>query len=145
MLIRGTCHCGNISFTLDWEPDPSEIRARECGCSFCRKHGGVWTSHPGGRLRIAIAEPRLLNRYAFGTRTAEFLVCARCGIVPVATSRIDGRTYAVVSVNAFENVTGVVITRAGADFEGEETEGRLARRKRNWIADVAFEPSPGPG
>ena len=143
MLIRGKCHCGNISFALEWEPDPGEIRARECGCGFCRKHGGVWTSHPGGRLRIAIAEPGLLNRYAFGTRTAEFLVCARCGVVPVVTSRIDGRTYAVVSVNAFENVAGLIINRSGADFEGEETEGRLARRKRNWIANVSFDAAPG--
>jgi hypothetical protein len=140
MLIKGQCHCGNIAFGLDWEPAPVEIRARECGCSFCRKHGGVWTSHPGGRLRIAIAEPRLLNRYAFGTRTAEFLVCARCGIVPVVTSRIEGHTYAVVSVNAFENIDGIPIRRSGADFEGEESEARLARRQRNWIADVSFDP-----
>ena len=142
MHIRGKCHCGNISYALDWDPDPTEIRARACGCSFCRKHGGVWTSHPGGRLRISIAEPRLLNRYAFGTRTAEFLVCARCGIVPVVTSRIEGRTYAVVSVNAFENVDQALTLRSGADFEGEETDGRLERRKRNWIADVSFDPAP---
>jgi hypothetical protein len=143
MLIHGRCHCGNVSFTLDWEPDPAEIRARECGCSFCRKHGGVWTSHPDGRLRIAVAEPRLLNRYAFGTQTAEFLVCARCGIVPVVTSRIDGREYAVVSVNAFENVDRAIIRKSGADFEGEGTGDRLARRKRNWIADVTFDGGTG--
>src|SRR5438094_129248 len=47
MLIRGSCHCGNISFTLDWKPEPSEIPARACSCSFCTKHGGVWTSCPG--------------------------------------------------------------------------------------------------
>ena len=147
MLIRGQCHCGNVSFTLAWEPEPAEIRARECGCSFCRKHGGVWTSHPGGRLRVAIAEPRLVKRYTFGTRTAEFLVCSRCGIVPVVTSRIDGRDYAVVSVNAFENVDAAIIRRSGADFDGEGTEDRLARRQRNWIADVSFEPAfePAPG
>ena len=31
-------------------------------------------------------------------------MCTACGVVPVVTSRIDGRLYAVVSVNAFENV-----------------------------------------
>jgi len=41
MLIRGSCHCGNISFHLDWSPDPAEIRARACDCTFCVKHGGV--------------------------------------------------------------------------------------------------------
>ena len=138
MLIKGGCHCGNISFSLAWEPDPAEIPARACGCSFCVKHGGVWTSNPAGALRVRIEDPALVSRYAFGTRTAEFHICARCGIVPVVTSRIDGRLYAVVSVNAFEGVEPSLIRRASADFEGEGKESRLARRKRNWIADVEF-------
>ena len=138
MLIEGGCHCGNISFSLAWEPDPAEIPARACGCSFCVKHGGVWTSNPAGALRLTVKDPALVSRYAFGTRTAEFHICARCGIVPVVTSRIDGRLYAVVSVNAFEGVEPSLIRRASADFEGEGKESRLARRKRNWIADVEF-------
>jgi hypothetical protein len=138
MLIKGKCHCGNIAFELAWEPDPAEIRARACGCDFCTKHGGVWTAHPAGRLRISIGDPQLLSHYAFGTHTADFLVCARCGVVPVVTSRIDGHLYAVVSVNAFEDLSGTPILRAPADFEGEDEADRLARRKRNWIADVGF-------
>jgi len=99
MLIRGNCHCRNISFTLTWDPEPTEIPVRACTCSFCTKHGNVWTSNPQGALRIAIAQPELVCRYTFETRTAEFLVCSRCGIVPVATSRIDGNVYAVVNIN----------------------------------------------
>ena len=53
---KGSCHCGNIRFTLDWLPDPLEIPARACGCSFCVKHGGVRTSYPYGALRVRIAE-----------------------------------------------------------------------------------------
>ena len=143
MLIRGRCHCGNISFRLAWEPDPAEIPARACSCSFCTKHGGVWTSNPAGALEVTVEDPALVSRYAFGTRTAEFHVCARCGIVPVVTSRIDGRLYAVVSVNAFEGVEPSLIRRASADFEGEGKESRLARRKRNWIADVEFAAGGG--
>jgi hypothetical protein len=138
MLIQGKCHCGNIAFSLTWEPDPTEIQARACGCDFCTRHGGVWTANPGGKLRICVSDSKLLSRYAFGTRTADFLVCARCGIVPVVTSRIDGRLYAVVSVNAFENVAGTLIQRAAADFDAEDQASRLARRKRNWIGDVGF-------
>ena len=145
MLIHGKCHCGNIAFSLTWEPDPAEIRARACGCDFCIKHGGVWTANPGGRLRISVGDPKLLSHYAFGTHTADFLVCARCGIVPVVTSRIDGHLYAVVSVNAFEDVSGTPILRAPADFDGEDEATRLARRKRNWIADVEFVPELAAG
>jgi hypothetical protein len=83
-----------------------------------------------------VKDPSLVSRYAFGTRTAEFHTCARCGIVPVVTSRIDDRLYAVVSVNAFEGVDRSLIRHASASFDGEGEDSRLARRKRNWIADV---------
>src|SRR5215470_3241347 len=53
--------------------------------------------------------------------------------------RIDGGLYAVVSVNAFENVEPALLRRAPATFEGENEQARLNRRKRNWIADVQFE------
>ncbi len=101
MLIQGRCHCGNIAFSLDWPGDAPEIPARACGCTFCVKHGGVWTSNPGGRLSISLRDPSRVNRYAFGTRTATFHVCAECGSVPFVTSTIDGHEYAVVNVNMF--------------------------------------------
>ena len=138
MLIHGKCHCGNISFSLSWEPDPAEIPARACTCSFCTKHGGVWTSNPRGALEVMVKDRSLVSKYAFGTRTAEFHVCARCGIVPVVTSLIDDHLYAVVSVNAFDGIDQSLVRRAPASFDGEGTGARLARRKRNWIADVKY-------
>ena len=57
-------------------------------------------------------------------------------------SRVPSRRRAhessVVSVNAFENVDPTRLRRAPASFEGEAEDARLARRKRNWIADVSF-------
>jgi hypothetical protein len=138
MLIQGKCHCGNISFSLAWEPSPAEIPARACGCSFCTKHGGVWTANPNASLKVVVEDPSLVSRYAFETRTAEFHICARCGVVPVVTSRIEDRLYAVVSVNAFEGIDPSLVRRAPASFDGEDTESRLARRKRSWIARVEF-------
>jgi hypothetical protein len=138
MIIRGGCHCGNIRFWLTWEPEPAEIPARACDCSFCTKHGGVWTSNPQGKLEVALEDRGRVSKYAFGTQTAEFHVCSRCGIVPVVTSRIDGHLYAVVSVSAFEGVAPSLLRRVPASFEGEDTHARLARRKRTWIADVTF-------
>jgi len=136
MLIRGRCHCGNISFALTWDPDPAEIPARACGCTFCTKHGGVWTSNPDGALSVKVLDESLVTRYRFGTGTAEFHICSRCGIVPLVTSRIDDRLYAVVSVNAFEGVDPSLLKRSPASFDGEGEASRLARRKRNWIAKV---------
>jgi len=142
MLIRGRCHCGNIAFALDWQPDPVEVNARACGCTFCTAHGGVWTAHPQARLQVDIADRSLVSQYEFGTRTAQFHVCARCGVVPLVTSRIAGRLYAVVNVNTFENVDPAAVLRAAASFDGESEEARLARRQRFWIGDVRYADRP---
>lgn len=138
MLISGGCHCGNISFSLTWEPEPAEIPARACTCSFCVKHGGVWTSCPTGSLQVRVTQPSWVSRYSFGTKTADFHICTRCGVVPVVTSQLDGRLYAVVSVNAFDGVDAALLNRMPATFDGESEAARLARRRRNWIADVDY-------
>lgn len=138
MIIDGGCHCGNIKLSLEWTPEPQEIPARACGCSFCVKHGGVWTSCPTGALRIRVADEREVNKYSFGLHTADFHVCKRCGVTPVVTSEIDGKLYAVVSVNALEGIDPALLRHASASFDGESKESRLARRKRGWIADVSY-------
>jgi hypothetical protein len=136
VIINGKCHCGNITFELEWEGDSPQIPARACGCSFCVKHGGVWTSNPKARLAVAIRDTSLVSKYAFGTGTATFHVCSRCGTVPLVTSEIVDHLYAVVNVNVLENVDQSRLRRATANFEGEDVESRLARRTRNWIGDV---------
>ena len=138
MLITGGCHCGNLTFTLDWRPDPVEIPARACGCTFCVKHGGVWTSTSSGKLAIRVRDAQRVSRYVFGTKTAEFHVCGDCGIVPVVTSLIEGRVYAVVNVNAFDDVEASRLKRIPASFDGESEGDRLGRRQRNWIGQVEF-------
>lgn len=54
MLIRGSRHCGNLTFNLDWQPEPTEIPARACSCSFRVKHGGVWASCPTKHLHVRL-------------------------------------------------------------------------------------------
>jgi hypothetical protein len=137
-MLTGRCHCGNVALALEWDGDPPEIPARACGCSFCVKHGGVWTSNPRAAVTVTVADPSLATTYAFGTRTAVFHICTRCGVVPIVTSTIDGNTYAVVNVNVLEGVDPAWLRRSAADFEGEDVASRLARRARNWIARVRF-------
>lgn len=141
MLIRGKCHCGNIAFTLTWEPDPTEIPARACTCSFCSKHDGLWTANPSSALRVLINDSSRVAKYSFGTRTADFYICCRCGVVPVVTSEIDDHLYAVVSVHAFEEFDRSLLRPASANFDGEGEGSRLARRKRNWIFNVEIDES----
>jgi hypothetical protein len=42
----------------------------------------------------------------------------------------------VVNVNAFEDVDRSQLVEAPADFEGETTDNRLARRRRNWTPEA---------
>ena len=102
MLLHGKCHCANIAFELAWDGDPPEIPARACDCSFCTRHGGVWTSNPKSTLAVTLRDASLVSKYAFGSHTATFLVCSRCGTVPLVTSEIADHLYAVVNVNALE-------------------------------------------
>jgi len=138
MDLAGSCHCANISFSLQWPGEAAEIPARSCGCTFCVKHGGVWTSHPQARLAVRISSAGDVARYNFGTGTADFLVCARCGVAPLVISRIEGATYAVVNVNTFDGVERARLRSQPASFEGEDVQSRLDRRRRNWIADVVL-------
>jgi hypothetical protein len=50
---------------------------------------------------------------------------------------IDGTQYAVINVNTFDNVDRADLVEAAATFEGETTEARLARRRRNWTPSAA--------
>ena len=136
MLIDGKCHCGNIAFVLDWPGVPSEIDARACSCSFCVKHGGVWTSHREAKLLVTLQASADVSKYEFGSKTAMFYVCGRCGAVPIVTSEIANHLYAVVNVNTFDNLESLHLRRQPVSFDGEEQQSRLARRERNWIADV---------
>ena len=143
MKIQGACHCGNIAFELDWSPDPAAIPARACGCTFCVKHAGVWTSKPDGILRVRIADESQVSRYRFGTKTATFHICRTCGVPPLVTSAIDGSLYAVVNVNTFDEAARRLLQSTPVTFEGEDEAARLARRKRGWIADVRVEDAQG--
>lgn len=138
MLINGGCQCGNISFKLEWLPDPIKIPAWACACSFCKAHQGVWTSSPAAELQVQINNPRLLSRHTFATRTAEFLVCTQCGDIPLVTSEIDKRLYAVVNVHALHGISPTLFKHFQSDFDGESIEDRTSRRRRNWIPNVTI-------
>ena len=85
---------------------------------------------------MSVSEPRYLNKYRFGSETADFYVCSKCGVVPAVSSTIGGSLYAVVNVNTFEDIDGLERVESRSDFSGEELEGRLDRRCRTWIPNV---------
>jgi hypothetical protein len=137
MRINASCHCGNIRVVFDRPESGPTISVRACGCALCTKHGAAWTSDPNGRFHLRIADHSRVTRYRFGTKTADFHVCATCGAIPIVTCTIEGTRYAVFNVNTFEDIDRSQLVATATDFEGETTENRLARRRRNWTPEAA--------
>jgi hypothetical protein len=127
---RGGCHCGQVQFTYWTSVQPERWPLRHDGCSFCRRHGVVATSDPAGE--VAFAGGGQTQRYRFGTRTADFLICGNCGVFVAAVTETPGGLRAVINARALSGVTldfGKVST---VSLDDESAGERQARRTRNW-------------
>ncbi len=134
----GRCRCGNIRFEFESGAPRSELPVRVCRCAFCVPHGARYTSDPAGAVHVEIDDGALVQRYAFGHRTAEFILCRRCGCVPLATSVIDEKTYAIININVTDDPDAFSRPPAAFDYDGETVDRRLTRRKENWIGTVSM-------
>ena len=131
----GGCHCGNITYTLDW-PEDVPLALRKCSCGFCVKHAPSYIGHFRASLAVVVRDPSAIGKYEFGTRMASFHSCARCGVFLFATSVIDGREYAVLNAHTFDEP--VPPTLDIRNFDRENLENRLARRSTTWISSFTI-------
>lgn len=139
--LTGRCHCGNIEFHFYTDLVVGKLPVRVCTCSFCTKHAARYTSDPAGQIKVIIHESKFLTRYRHGTGTADFLVCARCGVSPLVLCSINNELHAIVNINALEDVA--IFTQAAkfVDYDGETQLSRLERRKNSWISKVTVSPT----
>ena len=128
---EGGCHCGAIRVSFESEQTPETLPVRACGCSFCRAHGAVTMTDPDGLARID-ADRDALNRYQFGLRTADFIVCRNCGAYVGAFFDDGDAAYATLNVNTFRDRARFVQTAAHADYAAEDSDARMARRRLRW-------------
>jgi hypothetical protein len=132
VIHAGGCHCGNVRFRLETTLALDALPLRACQCSFCRHHGALSTSDPQGRVTLEVRESAQLNRYRFGLKTADFMVCARCGVYVGATIAEDGRAWAIVNANTLDEVASLRQPVTPMDYEGEDVARRRARRQARW-------------
>ncbi len=132
----GGCHCGNLRVQLRLTQPPAEYRIRSCRCSFCRAHATRTVSDPAGLFEVWAADWSLVEPYRFGSRTADFLICRRCGVYIGAVCETEAGLRAVTNTNALEDRDAFTQEPARPDHEGEATEARLARRAANWTPTV---------
>jgi hypothetical protein len=130
--FNGGCHCGNLTVQFESPFRPSELPLRADSCSFCRKHGARTAADPRGRARLTIHDPNELIRYRFGLRTAEFLVCRRCGVYVGAVVSAAGKWYVTLNVNAFDCAPELTQPARPVSYDGETESERIGRRIANW-------------
>jgi len=131
--FTGGCHCGNLRLELRLSKPPEEMDVRACQCSFCRKHDALSISDPVGRARITVEDKRLLSRYRFGLKIADFYVCARCGVYVAAVCETPAGSRCVVNVQALADRARFSAPPRAVDYEGETITQRLARRAARWM------------
>lgn len=132
----GGCHCGNLRLRLHLTQGPADNALRSCTCSFCRSHATRTVSDPQGRIEIWSRDWSQVQRYRFGSATADFLICRYCGVYIGAVCDTPQGTRAVTNVNCLADRAAFTGEPARPNHDGEETEARIARRARNWTPAV---------
>ncbi len=132
----GGCHCGNLRLTLRLSQSPAETKTRACGCSFCRANQTKTTSDPNGSVDIWAKDWSQVERYRFGTATADFLICKRCGIYIGAAAETENGWCSVTNLNSLDDRALFVNPPAPTVHDGETVESRIARRAANWTPTV---------
>ena len=131
--LRGGCHCGNIKVVFETAIDPRALPLRACQCSFCRRHGGVTTSDPSGRLHVQVEQPALLQRYRFALGITDFLLCRTCGVYVAAVMEGRGALLGVVNVNVLDERSAFARAAEPMQYGAENVEDREARRAKVWM------------
>jgi len=132
----GSCHCGAIGFTYRTDRDPSAWTVRACQCRFCRAHQVRTTSDPQGRIELAIKDGGSLNKYRFGERTADFLVCGKCGVYIGAMIETASGRYGIVNLNALQPIPPGLPEPLAMEYGAESKGERIARREAVWTPVV---------
>jgi hypothetical protein len=95
-------------------------------------HDILSASGPTAQIEFFAREPQRMRRYRFSLRTADFLLCAKCGVYIGAVMTRDTATFGIVNIRALvtppENLAAVVPVTYADEDEGS----RIARRERRW-------------
>lgn len=126
MEHAGRCHCRASGFRF---VSDRPLAPRACQCGFCRRHGARTVSDPGGSAVLQLG-PEIL-RYRFATRSADYLLCGRCGVYLGALAAIEGALYVTLNLNAFDDPR-LDIEPTPVSYDGETEAAKAERRRRNW-------------
>lgn len=128
----GTCHCEALGFRFDSDTPPELWSLRACQCSFCIRHGAIYTSDPSGKLRFVHKDTTQVQRYLFGHRTADFLLCRTCGVFVAAVLSGSHGRFAAINARVLIDLHLPLSAAVHLDYSGEIAHSRMQRRLANW-------------
>lgn len=99
MTYRGSCHCGQVKFTVEGELPPKVL---ECNCSICRRRAHLLWFVPREQFRLETPESNL-GTYTWKNHVIRFHFCPKCGISTFSLGDIPKPT-AAINVRCLEGV-----------------------------------------
>ncbi len=76
-MIRGSCHCGAITFEVERTPE----WLTECNCSLCRRVCAHWAHFERDEVQLTVPSEGTIE-YVQGDRTLALHTCKVCGCTP---------------------------------------------------------------
>ena len=116
---------------------PQECHPRRCECNFCSKQGAAYVSDPKGRLVLRIQDAELCHRYRQGSGLAEFISCARCGVLVGVFHQDAQRVFGSLNARMCAPLSPFGAEQALGSQHLRESE-KLARWKEIWFPDVKW-------
>ena len=100
MTIRGSCHCGRITYRLDAEP----TEAIQCNCSICRRKGSLLAAFAPDQFHLETSRDDIAT-YTFGRHVIRHQFCKTCGCAPFSEGTgPDGEAMVAVNLRCAENL-----------------------------------------
>lgn len=138
---QGSCHCGAIGYTYRTAIPPDQWSIRACQCRFCRTHDALSASDPGGFVEFTTGDSKLLNRYRFGLRTADFLLCRECGVYVGALIETKNGQFGIINTHALLQYPETLAATEPMSYDSENVDGRVTRREERWTpATINLQP-----
>jgi hypothetical protein len=76
--------------------------------------------------------PGALNRYRFGQKTADFLLCRDCGVYLGATMRSDRGSFGIINVRVLHSMLDRLQEPDRMNYDNEGLVERQVRRESRW-------------
>lgn len=131
MLYSGQCHCGKLKASFDTIKTPHELGVRTCQCDFCRRVGAINISDSNGEV-VTDAKEEDVHRYRFALRTADFLICKRCGVYIAAATGSGETKRSTINVAGLRMRELLGIDESPMQYGAEDAAARVERRAANW-------------